>query len=330
MSDPKISVISTVYNIESWLRRGVDSVLKQQYADFELILVDDGSTDGSAKICDEYSRKDARVRTIHRKNGGVAAARNDGLRIARGEYIAYFDPDDWIESEYLSTLLDLCERNSCKISVCNVYNHYENGRSDGNSYLKDGRIPVDEFLGLIVSHATFGVWDKLWRRDVLDGFSFDETLMAGEDLDIYKVYYRIDYVAATTKQLYHYCNRPSSVSHQVSLRNRVDRLRSVDTMIEDLKVNRPQWLPAAYCLSVRTRRNFISVGLYNNFPNELLKKAFERICDEAELAWPITTGKTRRNLLCIRYFPHLWFWWKKLISSIIRKGGRREKHEVYF
>lgn len=320
MSNPRISVISTVYNIEPWIRRGLDSVLRQRFTDFELILVDDGSSDGCPRICDEYEHKDSRVRVVHRKNGGVAAARNDGLRIAKGEYIAYFDPDDWVESDYLESLLDLCENTGSKISVCNVCNHYADGRTDGNDYLKDGVIPVDEFFNMIITHATFGMWDKLWHRDLLAGLCFDETVMAGEDLGTYKVYYEIGFVAATKRQLYHYCNRTSSVSHQVSLRNRIDRLRIVDEMIAGLRKSRPQWLPAAYCLSVKTRRNFISVGLCNDFPKELLRNAFERICDEIKLAWPITDRKTRQNLFCMRYFPHMWLWWEKLIKFINRKG----------
>ena len=104
MNNPAISIIIPVYNAENYLRRCIDSVLSQSFTDFELILVDDGSKDKSPQICDEYASQDTRVRVIHKANGGVSAARNDGLDIAKGEYITFIDSDDWVERDYLSTL----------------------------------------------------------------------------------------------------------------------------------------------------------------------------------------------------------------------------------
>ena len=94
--DPMVSIIIPVYNAETTLRRCVLSVLGQQYEDFELLLIDDGSSDGSGGMCDEFARKDARVRVVHKKNAGVSAARNDAIRLARGRYLQFLDSDDWI------------------------------------------------------------------------------------------------------------------------------------------------------------------------------------------------------------------------------------------
>ena len=101
MKSPTISVIVPVYNAEKTLRRCVDSILAQTFEDFELILINDGSKDQSGDICDEYAAKDSRVKTIHKTNGGVSSARNAGLRIAQGEYIAFIDSDDYIDNDYL-------------------------------------------------------------------------------------------------------------------------------------------------------------------------------------------------------------------------------------
>ena len=104
MTQSQISIIVPVYNSEKYLDACIDSILSQSFRDFELILVDDGSKDSSAQICDEYASQDTRVRVIHKANGGVSAARNDGLDIAKGEYITFIDSDDWVEREYLETL----------------------------------------------------------------------------------------------------------------------------------------------------------------------------------------------------------------------------------
>ena len=104
MTQPQISIIVPVYNSEKYLGVCIDSILSQSFRDFELILVDDGSKDSSAQICDEYASQDKRVRVIHKVNGGVSAARNDGLDIAKGEYVTFIDSDDWVEREFLSTI----------------------------------------------------------------------------------------------------------------------------------------------------------------------------------------------------------------------------------
>ncbi|MBO5676389.1 MAG: glycosyltransferase family 2 protein [Bacteroidaceae bacterium] len=107
MNSPKISVILPVYNTEKYLHHCIDSILAQTFTDFELLLIDDGSKDGSGKICDEYSAKDSRIRVFHKENGGVSSARNLGLRNAQGEWIIFIDSDDWISG---SMLLDMYEK----------------------------------------------------------------------------------------------------------------------------------------------------------------------------------------------------------------------------
>ena len=104
MTQPQISIIVPVYNSEKYLGACIDSILSQSFRDIELILVDDGSRDSSPRICDDYAQKDGRVKVIHKANGGVSAARNDGLDIAKGEYVTFIDSDDWVEREFLSTI----------------------------------------------------------------------------------------------------------------------------------------------------------------------------------------------------------------------------------
>mgnify|MGYP003623332904 CR=1 FL=1 len=113
-----ISVIIPVYNVEAYLDRCVASILRQSYNNLEIILVNDGSTDSSAQMCDAYAQADTRIRVIHKQNGGLSSARNAGIDIASGEYLAFIDSDDFIADDMLETLLGLCTKHKAQISAC--------------------------------------------------------------------------------------------------------------------------------------------------------------------------------------------------------------------
>ena len=115
---PAVSIIVPVYNTERFLNRCIDSVLAQTYSDWELLLVDDGSTDSSGSICDEYATQDSRIRVFHKENGGVSSARNLGLDYARGEWITFVDSDDYIAPDMIEKLYETQKRNNADITVC--------------------------------------------------------------------------------------------------------------------------------------------------------------------------------------------------------------------
>ena len=117
MNEPLISVIVPVYNVEKYLRTCVDSILVQSYSALEVILIDDGSTDGSPQICDQYAQQDPRIQVIHQKNAGLSAARNAGIDICRGEYLTFIDSDDFIHERFVELLLNACLSNNADIAV---------------------------------------------------------------------------------------------------------------------------------------------------------------------------------------------------------------------
>ena len=124
MNNPEVSIIVPVYNVEKYLPRCIDSILAQTSTNFELILIDDGSTDKSGMICDEYAKKDNRIKVFHKENGGVSSARNIGLDNASGEWLAFIDPDDAVDKEYLS-LPELCKADVIEKSFI-VYDEQNN------------------------------------------------------------------------------------------------------------------------------------------------------------------------------------------------------------
>ena len=114
-----VSIIVPIYNVEKYIKECIDSIINQTYKNLEIILVDDGSPDCCPKICDEYSKKDKRIKVIHKENGGLSSARNAGLDVAKGEYVSFIDSDDVVDEKFIETLYNLCIENNCDISECN-------------------------------------------------------------------------------------------------------------------------------------------------------------------------------------------------------------------
>lgn len=176
MEDKLISIIIPVYNIEEYLRRSIESVQKQSYRKLQIILVDDGSTDQSGAICDEYAAGDDRIQVIHKKNGGLSDARNAGLTVATGEYIGYVDGDDWIDEGMYREMYDACMQYQADIAVCRYKTVSGDNVTDGSSHAV---IPLtqEETLDIYVNerpqYIIFNsVWSKLFKRELVKDLIF--------------------------------------------------------------------------------------------------------------------------------------------------------------
>ena len=175
MRQPKISVIVPVYNVEPYLRKSINSLVEQTYSNLEIILVDDGSTDGSEAICDEYADRYPHIKVIHQKNAGQSAARNAGIEMAAGEWIAFLDSDDWIEKEMYETLLSLAQAYEADLASCATREWTVNGESLSCSHT--GKVYVltpDEMIAGLVTHeiVRYEVWNKLWKRSLIGDIRF--------------------------------------------------------------------------------------------------------------------------------------------------------------
>ena len=205
-----ISVIVPVFNVAGYLPQCVDSILSQDYGNLEAILIDDGSTDGSGEICDRYAALDSRVRAIHQKNGGAAAAKNAGLRLATGEYLAFADSDDYLEPDAYGFLMKaLLETGADAVqgSFREVYrNRAEEQRIseeilEGYDYLL--RFPKDFSCALL--------WNKLYRRALFDGVFFEEGHKIDDEYFTYQGFLQPRKVVRMDRVVYNYRKRASSV-----------------------------------------------------------------------------------------------------------------------
>lgn len=209
----KISIIVPIYNVEQYLHRCVDSILAQDYANIELILIDDGSPDNCGVICDEYAQLDSRIKVVHKKNGGLSDARNAGLAIASGEFIAFIDSDDWVASDYISTMLKYMIETGCDICECEVVKTTGETKADTRENIKTTCYEtVDALKALIYDKQLHQhVWNKLYRRDCLKEEFFPAGKTNEDEFWTYRVFGNANKVVKVEKVLYYYFQREGSI-----------------------------------------------------------------------------------------------------------------------
>ncbi|WP_160722255.1 glycosyltransferase family 2 protein [Bacillus sp. USDA818B3_A] len=210
---PIISVIVPVYNVESYIKSCVDSILAQSFLEFELLLVDDGSNDTSGEICDEYARKDRRVRVVHKEYGGVSSARNLGVTLAQGDYISFVDSDDRIDEEMLQVLYDLCMQTDSDIGICKLGREI-NGRiinSDQSEFEKElthNEAMKELFKGNLYR---FSLCNKLFKKHCFKGVSFPEGRIHEDLSTTYRLFANSSKAVFTNFIGYIYIKRENSI-----------------------------------------------------------------------------------------------------------------------
>lgn len=177
-----ITIIIPIYNVEKYLRECIESVLNQTYKNLEIILIDDGSKDNSAKICDEYEEKEKRIKVIHKENGGVSSARNKGLEIATGDYITFIDGDDYIDKDYIEKLLKNLKEKNVECVLCGFNRIYDKSAeiiTKGENKLISKKEFLDSILN--VQGGAGMACAKLWKKETIINLRFNEKIKIAED-----------------------------------------------------------------------------------------------------------------------------------------------------
>ncbi len=228
---PEISIIVPVYKVENYLEKCINSILEQTFTDFELILVDDGSPDGSGQICDIYATIDRRVRVIHQENGGLSAARNAGLESATGRYIGFIDSDDYIHPKMYEKLYEALQKNKADLSICN-YNYVDNyGNIDSEKQRKDhivtevlNREKAFEKIDPLVEGYSFYVtaWNKLYKRELFKNIKFLKGHVHEDEYIVHHIFSRCSKIAVIEDPLYMYVQRDGSIMNSVGTQKSLD------------------------------------------------------------------------------------------------------------
>jgi glycosyltransferase involved in cell wall biosynthesis len=217
MENPLISVIVPVYNIEKYIRKCVESILGQTYKNIEIILVDDGSTDGSSVICDELGGIDARVRVLHTANAGQSSARNLGIKESKGDYITFVDGDDYVTADYVRHLYDLMEEHRADISMSNHHVRHEKEGQPRTQRRPTYVLVMSRFeaLEILLHQKHFGtlVCGRLFQRSLFDGVEFPCGKIAEDMAILYRLFDKAETIVYSSIVDYVYVQRATSSFH---------------------------------------------------------------------------------------------------------------------
>lgn len=261
-----VSVIVPVYNAEKYLQRAIDSALCQDYRKIELILIDDGSSDLSGKICDFAAAKDTRVRVIHQSNRGPGAARNAGLKIAQGEYLAFLDGDDWMAPSMISEMVCVLKKMDSDIVICNYYIVSDKEKFSYYRIQEEKSLSQKEAVKMLLDDKIIRNFscDKVFERKTFDHVFYLEDCHFEDVGTIYKTFLNADKITLYPKALYYYYQNVNSITHAY-LKGQRETLKNdydiVKVSIGRQKVLSLKYRDLAYRLARETDFNLLK--LYN-------------------------------------------------------------------
>lgn len=316
----KVSVVVPIYNVEVYLARCIDSILRQTYSNLEIILVDDGATDRSGEIVDRYAGLDNRIIPIHKSNGGLSDARNAGIDVATGEYICFVDSDDLIHPQYVETLLGLCVRNNCDVAQCRFESSSVETFSEDNG---TGEVTFYDSMGILnaiysaLNVETIVAWNKLYKRELFEQIRYPKGRIHEDEATSYKVFYKAQKVARIDKVLYLYYQNAGSITKKTYSLKRLDILLALEERMQFFKENGLDELYAKDSYKYLCKI-LIQIYLVSNMEapdktvlKDLKKKYWAKLGDSGKFGWSI---KRRVALLFFGVFP-------KLYVPLVRKGN---------
>ena len=252
----KISVIVPIYKVEEYLHRCIDSIINQTYTNLEIILVDDGSPDDCPMICDEYAKKDSRIRVVHKKNGGLSDARNAGIDIATGEYLMFIDSDDFVDVEMMESMMKNMIDNNVDMVVCNIKYVYEDRevvKYNQADRILDRYEAMEEYLKDGVVQAV--AWNKLYKKSLINDMRYKVGKTNEDEFFTYKVVDKTDKIYYNSRSFYNYIQRDSSIMGKYSIK----RLDGVEASYERLNFIKEKY-PTLY---EKEKKTFVNLCIYS-------------------------------------------------------------------
>lgn len=242
--DPTLSIIVPVYDVESFISQCVDSILNQTYADFELILINDGSPDKCGVICDDYALKDVRIKAIHKENGGLSSARNAGIEIATGRYLSFIDSDDFISTDYYKENMEYLLANPQTDLLVSQYCRYDNFRNEV-IFNRNREVKIhDEIVNYMLSSEYLGTaWINIYRKDIFYHLRFPEGKIFEDGYILPEIVEKANNIYISNVGIYYYRSRENSI---------VNRRKSIKHWHEILETHIKQ-LDYCYRLSDKKR-----------------------------------------------------------------------------
>lgn len=235
-----VSVIVPVFNVKDYVSEALESVLSQSYTNLEVIVVDDGSTDGSGELCDDFASRDPRVRVFHQKNSGISTARNTGLENAHGDLIAFLDPDDAFCEDMIETLLKVMLKDQSDIAMCGFSWHDTTAslpkeRKDRDLAKSTVITRTSAFGKIVEEKIETAVWNKLYRRKIFEDLRFPDGLIFEGRYTVFDIFERAEKISVIDEDLVRHRRRMGSICHSYSLKHVLDREYAQDHYVEFIK-----------------------------------------------------------------------------------------------
>lgn len=235
-----ISIIVPIYNVEKYLPRCIESIQAQTYKNLEILLIDDGSPDSCPEICDDYAKKDKRIKVIHKANGGLSDARNAGIDAATGEYLGFVDSDDYIHPEMYERLWKQVVQERADIALCNmerVYGAVAKRFQAGEDLVKtySGTQAIKNILDKNLHVISVVAWGKLYKKNLFEGVRFPKGKIHEDEFTTYKLYYKSGRVVELSGQYYFYFQRDDSIMGVKNKKISYDGLEAYERMAEFFK-----------------------------------------------------------------------------------------------
>ena len=283
MAKPLISLIVPVYNVEQFLGRCFESILKQTYKNLEIILIDDGSTDNCGKLCDQLASTSSNVIVKHQKNAGLSAARNTGLSLANGEYIAFLDSDDYLATDCLEYLYNLATTHNASISICSHYEYKENGELrifDKNASLDEVFSTETALRHMLNEHGfMLSSWGKLYKRSLFEStpkIRFPKDKLHEDVGTTYRLFlnaYKADQdakVAFGSQPKYYYNIRSNSITNRGFNPHKLDLISQTDTMCDEIEATFPELKNTTNLRRIHARFSILRQAKTNRYSNPCL------------------------------------------------------------
>lgn len=269
---PSVSIIIPVYNVKEYLSECLESVINQTYRNLEILLVDDGSTDGSSEICDAYAVKDNRIKVIHKTNGGLSDARNKGIELASSEYISFLDSDDVLSLDFFNIMVSYVINENADIVECDYFEfidtiHHNN--FDATVKIKTGMQALYDLYR--VTSKNIIAWGKIYRKKLFDEIRYPVGKYHEDVFTTYKLFYFAEKVVHLNMPLYYYRKRKGSIT-SVFCKKRLDILEAcyesnefflnhnIDSLIKD------NWkMGIGYCFDLNLFDSEYKKDIYNHF-----------------------------------------------------------------
>lgn len=304
----KVSIIVPVYNVEKYLKECIESIINQTYRDLEIILVDDGSTDGCPRICDQYEHQDNRIIVIHKKNGGLSDARNAGMAVMTGDHVLFVDSDDYVSVDMVDCMLQAALKHSADIVECDFIKTRLNGASS-DVFQREKETTICHYSAeqalesLMQNELKQMVWNKLYTARSIEGLLFEVGRINEDEFWTYQVFGRVSRLVRIQRELYYYRQQPESIMGISYSIRRLDGLIALEERMEYMAKRFPSLLPLAketFCFGGLFHYQMLLVHSGVDPDKEHRKKIVSRVKKAADPTF--CAGLSLKNKCWLRLF----------------------------